>query len=122
MFKMNRCCDNRPMYASESSYKYTQMHGSEKISEYPEAAPMMNNSYMPMNSMPSMMGCEMPPIYECPQERVCHKEFVHNVQHIVPINTRVVNHHIYRHTYAPCYTCCEENVCCDVYDGCPNMF
>lgn len=30
--------------------------------------------------------------------------------HVCPINTRVVNNHVYRHTYQPRYTCCEENV------------
>ena len=64
----------------------------------------------------------MCPIYECPEERVIHREFVHEVPHIKPINTRIVNHHIYRHTYSPCYTCCEENEICNVTDGCPNNF
>lgn len=30
--------------------------------------------------------------------------------HVCPINTRVVNNHVYRHTYSPKYTCSEENV------------
>ncbi len=126
---MNRCYDNRPMYASESSYNYTKMQGSEKTLEYPEAGAtpfmgsnMSNNMMgMPMQ-MDGMMGCPMPPVYECPQERVVNREFVHNVEHIVPINTRVINHHVYRHTYRPCYTCCEENVCSNVYDNCSNNF
>ena len=59
------------------------------------------------------------PIYQCPEERVIHREFVHEVPHIKPINTRIVNHPIYRHTYSPCYTCCEENEVCNVTDGCP---
>lgn len=99
MFKMNRCCE-RP----EAGYA------------------MDNNAAMYQNVAMTMPGCEMPPVYECPQERVCHKETLHNVQHIVPINTRVINHHIYRHTYVPCYTSCEEDVVCNVYDGCPNNF
>ena len=77
---------------------------------------------MPNQMDPRNMGCYMQPIYECPQERVCHKEFVHEVPHVCPINTRVMNHHIYRHTYTPCYTCCEENEVCNVYDGCCNNF
>lgn len=126
MFKTNRCCERPMSYSSESSYKYTM--NENKANEYPAAMPMQSgmmgsmsgmNTMCGMNSMP---GCQMPPVYECPEERVCHKEFVHNVPHIVPINTRVINHHIYRHTYTPCYTCCEENVACDVYDGCPNRF
>ena len=26
------------------------------------------------------------------------------------MNTRIINNHIFRHTYQPRYTCCEENV------------
>lgn len=37
--------------------------------------------------------------------------------HVCPINTKVINHHVYRHTYAPCYTCCEENEVCHVNEG-----
>ena len=55
-----------------------------------------------------------PPIYECPQERCVHREIIHEVPHVQPINTRIINHHIYRHTYTPCYTCTEENEVCNV--------
>ena len=55
------------------------------------------------------------PIVECPCERVCHREICHNVEHIQPVNTRIINHHIYNHTYTPCYTCCEENEVCNIY-------
>ena len=68
-----------------------------------------------------MNGDSCMPVCECPQERVCHREFVHNVQHVVPINTRIINHHVYKHSYMPCYTYCEENTCCDVYDSCPRF-
>lgn len=72
--------------------------------------------------MPTAMpqyGCSMMPIYECPQERVCHRYVCYDVPHIIPCNTRVINHHVYRHTYRPEYTCCEENVYENVYDrGC----
>lgn len=62
-------------------------------------------------------GIVCPPIYEQPTERVCHREIVHEVPHICPVNTRIVNHHIYRHTFAPCYTCCEENIASNLYEG-----
>ncbi len=70
----------------------------------------------------SMSGMSTSPIYECPQERVIHREFVHEVPHICPINTKIVNHHIYKHTYSPCYTCCEENEICNIDQGCCNNF
>lgn len=113
MFR-NRCCERPMSFNQETQMNFT----SGEV--YPAAgsdAGMMNMGM----GMPGC-GCQMPPVQECPQERVCHKEFVHEVPHIVPINTRVINHHIYRHTYTPCYTCCEENVVCNVYDGCPNQF
>lgn len=37
--------------------------------------------------------------------------------HIVPVNTKIMNHHIIHHTYVPMYTCCEEDTCCNVYDN-----
>lgn len=122
MFR-NRCYDRPMAYSSESM----QFSSTNMNAEYPTAMPDMNmNMGAGMNMVMGMgcptMGCQMPPVQECPQERVCHKEFIHEVPHIVPINTRVINHHIYRHTYTPCYTCCEENVVCNVYDGCPNNF
>lgn len=33
----------------------------------------------------------------------------------MPCNTRIINHHVYRHTFTPEYTCCEENVCENVF-------
>ena len=72
------------------------------------------------------ISCEMPkmcpPIYECPTERCIHREIVHEVPHVCPVNTRIINHHIYRHTYSPCYTCTEENEVCNVNEGCCNKF
>ena len=38
--------------------------------------------------------------------------------HVCPVNTRIINHHIYKHTYSPCYTCTEENEVCNVHDNC----
>ena len=57
-----------------------------------------------------MMGSVMSPVIEPGRERVVNRTFVHEVPHVCPINTRIVNNHIYRHTYQPRYTCCEENV------------
>ena len=80
------------------------------FNEFPEAVPMQNS--FEDNRF----------IYEPMQERICHKEFIHEVPHICPINTRVINHHIFRHTFTPCYTCCEENEVCNIYDGCCSQF
>ncbi len=63
---------------------------------------------------PQNMMC--PPIQECPQERICHRYMCYEIPHIIPCNTKIINHHIYKHTYTPCYTCTEENVCENIYN------
>ena len=71
------------------------------------------------------MGCckeVCPSVCEMPREKVCHRYFCYDVPHIVPCNTRIINHHIYKHTYVPQYTCCEENECCNVYENNQNNF
>ena len=65
---------------------------------------MMNNTTMPMNN-------------NGVQERVINRTFVHEVPHTCPIHTRIINHHVYKHTYRPVYTCSEENVCSNVECG-----
>lgn len=62
------------------------------------------------------------PMEGCPRERVIHRTFVHEVPHTCPIHTRIVNHHVYRHTYRPVYTCSEENVCSNVQCGSCSQF
>ena len=65
----------------------------------------------------SYPGVVCSPVYECPEEKVCHRYICHEVPHIKPCNTRIINHHVYRHTFTPCYSCCEENVVSNVYDN-----
>ena len=75
-----------------------------------------------MGKVENMMGCTCEPVYECPEERVCHRYICYEVPHIKPCNTRIINHHIYKHTFTPCNTCCEENEICNVNEGCCNKF
>ena len=63
-----------------------------------------------MSMQQPQIGSVMSPIVEPGRERVVNRTFVHEVPHICPMNTRIINNHIYRHTYQPRYTCCEENV------------
>lgn len=100
------------------------MFGKNRCGEFPQA--MDSSMELPKTEMKDMnmgtccdplRGIVCPPVYECPQERVCHRQIVHEVPHVCPCNTRIVNHHIYRHTFTPCYTCCEENEVSNVYDN-----
>ena len=68
------------------------------------------NEEMNMNSMGS--SC-----MNKGRERIINRTFVHEVPHTCPIHTRIINHHVYKHTYRPVYTCSEENVCSNVQCG-----
>ena len=79
------------------------------------------NPKMNMDMNMGVNGCMCPPIYEYPEEKVCERYIVHEVPHIIPIHTKMVNHHIYRHTYTPCFTYQEVDTCENINDGCQMM-
>lgn len=64
---------------------------------------------------PGMGGCcgQQDPcdrnIIEPVISKCVEREFFHEVPHVCPIHTHVINKHIYRHTYTPQYTCSEED-------------
>ena len=66
-------------------------------------------------------NCPVDPVYEKPIENCVQKDYIHDVMHIVPIHTNVVNNHIYKHSYVPQYSCSEENITTEIYDGCNNF-
>ncbi len=72
---------------------------------------MNTNQNMNVNDNGNMdYGMQSGPIIEAGRERCIQRNIVHEVKHICPINTRIINNHIFRHTYQPHYTCSEENV------------
>ena len=70
-----------------------------------------------MNSNMNMNSCQSRPIVEPMQERCVNRTIVQEVPHVCPIRTRIINHHIYKHTYRPEYSCCEENVVSNIDQG-----
>ena len=78
---------------------------------------MANNFDMPMNDC-----CDRDPIVEPAINKCIEREFCHEVNHICPIHTHVVNKHIYNHTYTPQYTCSEENQIINNDPGCCAKF
>ena len=54
-------------------------------------------------------GCMEREIVEPTINKCIEKEYYHEVPHVCPIHTHVVNKHIYKHTYTPQYSCSEEN-------------
>lgn len=75
---------------------------------------IMNNQQPVANTM---MGNIQAPIIEPVQERVINRTIVHEVPHVCPMRTKIVNHHVYKHTYQPSYSCCEENVCSEIQEN-----
>lgn len=69
-----------------------------------------------------MMQSSCPSMNEGIQERVINRTFVHEVPHSCPIHTRIINHHVYKHTYRPVYTCSEENTVSNVQCGSCSQF
>ena len=57
------------------------------------------------------------PIMEPMQEKCVHRTIMHEINHVCPIRTKIINHHVYRHTYRPEYSCCEENVVSNIDNG-----
>lgn len=74
---------------------------------------------MQMPQCPNMCEpvCDMGPIYEKPIEKCVQKEVVHEVQHICPVNTKVITNHIYKHTYVPQFSCSEEDIVTNMDEG-----
>lgn len=54
----------------------------------------------------------------CPDVRVCERVIMHDVNHIMPIHTKIINRHVFKHTYTPVYTCEEVSVCENVTCPC----
>lgn len=62
--------------------------------------------------------CGCGPIVEAPIERCIERNICHKVEHICPIHTKIINNHIYEHTYRPEYSCSEENIVTNIDPGC----
>ena len=63
------------------------------------------------------------PIMEAPIEKCVQKDIFHEIEHICPINTKIINNHIYKHVYIPQYTCSEEDIVTNIDEcGCSNNF
>lgn len=126
MFKDFRCVDygmnamntnSFEMYTGEQTTTNTSFKASSMDTPAVEGQASMQDMNMGMNTGCAMPGVVCPPVYECPVEKCVHRNIVHEVPHVCPVNTRIINHHIYRHTYSPCYTCCEENTVSNVQEG-----
>ena len=70
------------MVNTEGMYQGYNVEGSAEIKVTPDKGVMDTTTCAPQMC---------PPIYECPEERCVHKQIIHEVNHIKPINTRIIN-------------------------------
>lgn len=74
------------------------------------------------SNMAGMNPCMEQQVVEPTITNCVEKEIYHEVPHVCPIHTHVVNKHIYKHTYTPQYTCSEEDQVCNIDCGkCSNF-
>lgn len=80
--------------------------------------PCMCNQCSCCDPCPCVIQCPTDPVYERPIQKIAQKDIFHEVHHIVPINTKIINNHIFKHVYDPQYSCCEEDVVTNIEDPC----
>jgi hypothetical protein len=83
--------------------------------------PMMEPAYADgMAGYGCGCGCPNPcgPIVEPAIEKCIKRDFCHEVRHVCPVHTTVVNNHIFRHVYDPQFSCSEQNVVTNLDPGC----
>ena len=67
-------------------------------------------------------NCQNNPIVEPAINKCVERQFCHEINHVCPINTHIVNKHVYNHTYTPQYSCSEENQIINNDPGCCTKF
>lgn len=108
--------NNRDFEALKAEGYFNAQYNSGDMESMEQSCPCIMDMCMP-NMMGDMLpGVVCPPIYECPRQTIVNRYICHEVPHIIPCNTKIINHHIYRHTYTPTYSCCEENEVQNVYE------
>lgn len=117
----NNACQRDTMQVDYSQSTQMNYAGSNNMAPSVAGGCGMNMGAMnpcPMPACPPSQTCCCPPVCECPQNQVCHRVINYEVPHIMPMNTTVVNHHIYNHTYTPVYSYNEVDEVEQVYNRC----
>lgn len=110
----NRCYDRQN--EQEANFFAENLNGNVDIDVNMAMSPAAMSTGM------SMGGSIASPIIEPVQERVINRTFCHEVPHVCPLRTRIINHHVFKHTYRPDFSCCEQNVCSTINNGSCCMF
>lgn len=76
---------------------------------------MMNNNTMMIPG--GQMGTMMSPVIEPMRERVIQRTIVHEVPHVCPTRTRIINNHVFKHTFRQTHSCCSEDKVTNIQCG-----
>lgn len=111
MFENDRCCAENTATTMNATANFDSSMGSMNMEWNGYMGGMPNACCQ----MPTCAPTMCPPIYECPQERVCHRTINYEVPHMIPCHTKMINHHVYHHSYTPCYSYSEQDEVTNVY-------
>jgi len=110
---------NRPCFERDNEFNQNFM-GENDVNMNIDVDMINTNANMmpqpPMAGCPAM-GSVSAPLIEPMRERVVNRTILHEVPHICPNRTRIINNHVFRHTYRPTHTCCEENIVSNIQCG-----
>jgi len=59
----------------------------------------------------------MNPVIEPMRERVINRTIVHEVPHVCPTRTRIINNHVFKHTFRQTHSCCSEDKVTNIQCG-----
>jgi len=62
-------------------------------------------------------GMVMNPVIEPMRERVINRTIVHEVPHVCPTRTRIINNHVFKHTFRQTHSCCSEDKVTNIQCG-----
>jgi len=74
---------------------------------------MSSQMMMPNNQIGTMMS----PIIEPMRERVIQRTIVHEVPNVCPTRTRIINNHVFKHTFRQTHSCCSEDKVTNIQCG-----
>jgi hypothetical protein len=114
LFDERSCCYD-DMMRQDDLTPYVGME--QPWGDFTPGATMADDRFGCPPMCPPQPVCPPGPIVEPAIEKCMRRDICHEVKHICPIHTRVINNHIFRHTYAPQYTCSEQNLCSHVHLG-----
>ena len=112
-FNQQRCVTPEPMIRPNFNPMVPAIEAGEEVAnERPPCGPGCG-----CGCQETVQGCRMEPIVHPCKVTCVERNIVHEVPNICPRHTKIINNHIYRHTFSHRHTCSEENRVMNVFEG-----